>query len=146
MVLAHPGESLSVEADLSANTARDQKVCIDHVAVEFETGVIEDKVDSSILHFADDLPERVHVVSKNVGFGGSEVLSSGRLESLDIILGHVDQERKIGRVTPQADCSTYTGQQLLNGLNLLDTHLGSIRGRGASWQPRALQGQTRTLG
>ena len=109
---AHPGKSLSVEADLLADSTRDQEVGIDHVAVQLESGVIEDKIDSSIFHLGNNIPKCVHVVSENVGLGGSEVLSSGRLESLDVLLRHVDQQREIGRVSPQADCER---QRIVSG-------------------------------
>jgi hypothetical protein len=32
------------------------------------------------------------------------VLSSGGLQLLDVLLGHVDQEGQVGGVSPQADC------------------------------------------
>ncbi len=43
------------------------------------------------------------MVSENVLLCSSEVLTAGGLELLNIFLGHVDEEREIGRVTPEAD-------------------------------------------
>jgi hypothetical protein len=45
----------------------------------------------------------VQVVSENVLFGSSKVFTPGRLELLDVILGHVDKQRQVGRVTPETD-------------------------------------------
>jgi len=45
----------------------------------------------------------VQVVSENVLLGSSKMLTTSRLELLDVVLGHVDEERQVGRVTPKAD-------------------------------------------
>lgn len=72
----------------------------------------------------------MEVVSEDVLLSGSEGLSTGRLELLDVLLGHVDQERQIGRVTPETDLSQLVEQQfvllqLSVGRELLVNWLGS---------------------
>jgi hypothetical protein len=43
------------------------------------------------------------MVAKNVLLRRCKVLTTGRLESLDLLLGHVDEQGKVGRVAPKAD-------------------------------------------
>jgi hypothetical protein len=75
-----------------------------HITVELEPGIVEDKVDPASLHGGDLVGDLVEVVTQDVLLRGREVLSSGGLQLLDVLLGHVDQEGQVGRVSPQADC------------------------------------------
>ena len=47
--------------------------------------------------------EFVQVVSENVLFSGGKSITTCRLEFLDVLLGHVDEKRQIGRVTPKTN-------------------------------------------
>jgi hypothetical protein len=120
-----PRVLLSVEPDLLGKAALDQEIgyalppgmlatntdlvitskvlTIDEVAVELETGIVEDKVDPSstlILEFLSRSPTIGEVVVENVLLGPSELFAAGSLQPLDLLLGHVDEQRQIGRVTP----------------------------------------------
>ena len=55
------------------------------------TGIIQDKVNSTVLEGHGVVGKLMQVVSKDVLLGSSKVLSTGRLELLDIVLGHVDE-------------------------------------------------------
>ena len=98
-----PGDLLSVEDDLRAGTRLDEPVSVNHVTVQFETGIVEDKVDSAILDGEDVIGEFGKVVSENVLLSGGEVVTTGRLELLNVLLGHVNEKRQVGRVTPETD-------------------------------------------
>ena len=83
---------------------------IDTVTVEFETSVIEDKVDTSTLticaltfQFFDDLPKPVHMITKDIFLCVAERVAAGRLERFDLFLSHVDEQRQIRRIAPKAD-------------------------------------------
>jgi len=76
---------------------------IDEVAVKLETGIVEDKVDPSstlVLELFHGLPQLGEVVIEDVLFGPSELFATGSLQPLDLFLGHVDEQRQVGRVTP----------------------------------------------
>lgn len=98
-----PGDLLSVENDLGTDARLDEPVGIDHVAVELETGIVKDKVDSTALDGQDVVGQLVKVVSENVLLRRGEMVSSGRLKLFDVFLGHVDEKGQIGRVTPKTD-------------------------------------------
>ena len=116
---------LSVEPDFPGKAALDQEIgytlqpcalvtntdlvvtvnvlTIDKIAVEFETGVVKDKVDPSstlTLEFFHGLPQLGESVVKDVLLGPSELVAAGSLQLLDLFLGHVDEQRQIRRVTP----------------------------------------------
>jgi hypothetical protein len=55
------------------------------------TGIIQDKVDSTVLQGHGVIGKLVQVVSENVLLGSSKVFTTGRLELLDIVLSHVDE-------------------------------------------------------
>jgi len=55
------------------------------------TSIIQDKVNSAVLEGHGVVGKLVQVVSKNVLLGSSKVLSTCRLELLDIVLSHVDE-------------------------------------------------------
>ena len=92
-----------MEDDLVACAGLNEPVGVDQVTVELETGIVENKVNSAILDGRDVLGEFVEVVPENVLFSRGEVVTTGRLKLLDVLLGHVDQQGEIGRVTPKAD-------------------------------------------
>jgi len=98
-----PGDLLSVEDDLLAGTGLDEPVGVYQIAVQLETGVVEDKVDSAVFDGENVVGELVQVVSENVLLGRGEVFTTGRLELLDVLLRHVDEKGEIGRVTPETD-------------------------------------------
>lgn len=98
-----PGDLLSMEDDLLAGTGLDQPVGVYQIAVQLETGVVEDKVDSAVLDGENVVGELVQVVSENVLLGRGEVFTTGGLELLDVLLRHVDEKGEIGRVTPETD-------------------------------------------
>lgn len=82
------------------------KRTVDHVAVKLEASIIEHKVDPTTgvaTEVTDDLPKTANVVSENVLLCSSKMFTTGGLQLPDILLGHVDEEREIGRVTPEAD-------------------------------------------
>jgi len=92
-----------VEDDLVADPALDEPVGVDHVAVELEAGIVENKVNSAVLDLEHVLGELGEVVAENILLGCGKVVTASRLELLDVLLGHVDEQGKVGRVTPQAD-------------------------------------------
>lgn len=85
-----------MEDDFAADTARQEEIGIDQIAVELKTGIIEDEVDASAIELADELPNLLRVVSEDVGLGAGEVIPSGGLESLDVLLApvHVISDEK----------------------------------------------------
>jgi hypothetical protein len=95
--------SLTMEDNLFTDAALDEPVGEDEITVELETGIVEDKVDTAALKVEHVVGEIVQVVAKNVLLSGGKVLSAGRLELLDVLLGHVDKEGQIGRVTPETN-------------------------------------------
>lgn len=52
------------------------------------------------------------LVTQDVLLSSGQVFTTGTLQLLDVLLAHVDQERQIGRVTPQADCARSSLHQL----------------------------------
>jgi len=123
-----PRVLLSVEPDLLGKATLDQEIgytlqpctsvtdtnlvvtindlTIDEVAVKLETGIVKDKVDPSstlVLELFHGLPQLGEVVVKDVLFGPSELFATGSLQPLDLLLGHVDKQRQVRRVTPQAN-------------------------------------------
>ena len=99
-------------------------LAIDTVAVKLKARVIEDEIDAAalalagdpvglvdigvdvadlVLEFLDELPELLKVIAEDVLLGLGEVVAAGALQALDLLLRHVDQEREVGRVAPQAD-------------------------------------------
>lgn len=81
-------------AALSAEKQNDPSLAltVNAVAVELEASVVENEIDTAVAHVGDELPDPVQVVSKNVLLGGSEMLTTGRLQVLDVLFGHVDQQ------------------------------------------------------
>ena len=68
---------------------------VDEVTVELETCVIEDKVDSSStlsLESFHGLPQFWKAVVEDVLFGSCELFTTGSLQRLDLLLGHVDEQ------------------------------------------------------
>lgn len=98
-MLAH----LAVEVDLAADTRLDEPVGKDKVGVELETGVVKNEVDAAALEVDNELRELIEVVAENVLLGGSKVVTTSRLKGLDVVLGHVNEQRQVGRVAPQTD-------------------------------------------
>lgn len=43
------------------------------------------------------------MIAENVFLGRGEMIATRRLERLDLFLGHVDQEGKVGGISPQAN-------------------------------------------
>lgn len=97
-----------MEDDLLADSALDQPIGVDEITVKLESGIVEDKVDPASLHGSNLVGNLVEIVTQNVLFGGRQVLSSGGLQLLDVLLGHVDQEGQVGRVSPETDCGWCT--------------------------------------
>jgi hypothetical protein len=100
-------------------TRRCKQGTIDTIAVQFEPCVIQDKVNPASrfpANILDSVPKVVEVVAKNVLLSCCEVLSASRLESLDLLLGHVYEQRKISRVTPQANyiSSSFSNEELMD--------------------------------
>lgn len=50
--------------------------------------------------------QTLHGLENNIVlfFSGSKMVTTGALETLDLFLGHIDKERQIRRITPQAYC------------------------------------------
>lgn len=94
-----------MENDLLAGSRLDEPVGVDKIAVKLKTGIVENKVNTPALEVGDVVGQLVQVVSKNVLFSVGEVLATSGLKLLDVLLGHVDEKRKIGRVTPKTDLS-----------------------------------------
>lgn len=61
-----PGESFAVEVNFLGDASLDQPIGVDEVTVEFESGIVQDEVDSSTLHVGYELPNSVHVVGQDV--------------------------------------------------------------------------------
>lgn len=111
-----------MEDDLGTDTGLDEPVGVDEIAVQLETwlvsfcctvsmsrsdqltGVVEDKVNPATLDVGNVVGKSTEVVSENVLLGRGEVVTTGRLELPDVLLGHIDEERQIGGVTPETDC------------------------------------------
>ena len=66
---------------------------VNHIAVELEAGVVEDKVNSTAIQTPNEIPKLLDVVTENVLLSRSESVTAGRLELLDVLLGHL-RERK----------------------------------------------------
>lgn len=95
-----------MELDVGGKPTLDEEIRVDTVTVQFKPSVIEDEVDTPTglpAEPLDALPELWQVVSENVLFGSGEMFAAGRLKSLELLFSHVDEEGKIGRVTPEAD-------------------------------------------
>ncbi len=107
-----PGEALAVEVDLVGDARLDEPVGVDAVTVQLETGIVKDEIDTATLHVGNELPETVEVVTENVLFGSGKVFTSRGLEVLDVIFGHVDEERQVGSVTPEADLGEFVEEKL----------------------------------
>lgn len=78
---------------------------IDAVAVQFEASIIKNEIYSSTSLIAEDfdsVPKTVEMVAEDVLFSSGKVVATGGLERLDLFLGHINQERKVGRVAPEA--------------------------------------------
>lgn len=123
--------------------------------IHTETSVVKNKVDTArLLPRADALPNAGEVVSKDVLLGGSQVVTSSGLKLLDVLLGHcrktrfffqtdnqetrkhkrqrtVNQQRQIGRVTPQADLSELFEEKLLSLLGFFRRGVGRRSKRGS---------------
>lgn len=68
---------------------------VDKVAVELETGIVEDKVNSSstlILENFHGFPQQRQVVVKNVLLSPRQLFTTRSLQPLDLLLGHVDEQ------------------------------------------------------
>jgi hypothetical protein len=83
-----------------------------HITVKLETGIIQNKVDPASLHASNLFGDLVEIVTQNILLGSRQVLSSGRLQLLDVLLGHVDQQRQVGRVTPETNCTPGGNQSM----------------------------------
>jgi hypothetical protein len=85
-----------MEHDLVADPALDEPIGVNKVAVQLETGVVEHKVDSTVLDLHDEIDQLVEVVADNVLFGRSEGLLTGRLKLLDVVLAHLGEAERRG--------------------------------------------------
>jgi len=68
---------------------------IDEVTVELETGIVEDKIDSSsalTLECFHGLPQLGEAIVEDVFLGASELFTAGSLQFLNLFLGHVDEQ------------------------------------------------------
>jgi len=74
-----------------------------HITIKFEPSIVQNKVDPASLHASDLFGDLVKIVTQDVLLGSRQVLSSGRLQLLDVLLGHIDQQGQVGRVTPETD-------------------------------------------
>jgi hypothetical protein len=84
------GVSTRVQAD-----GPRQQLTINAIAIQLESGVIEDEVDATRSFFTgilDHLPQMLHVISENVALGRSQMIASCGLERTDLLFSHVDQE------------------------------------------------------
>lgn len=99
-----PGETLAVEVNRVRNATLDQPVGIDAIAVELKSSIVQHEINPSPLELRHLLlPDLIEVVAQDVLLRLSKVLSASRLQILDIVLGHVDQEAQISGIAPQAD-------------------------------------------
>lgn len=107
--IAHePGEPLAVEDDLFRQSTLDQIVGVDAIAIELESGVIQDEIDATAglsAQRGDGFPELFEIVSEDVLFSGGEMFTTGGLEISDVFLGHVNEEGEIGGVAPTSKLS-----------------------------------------
>lgn len=93
---------LSVETNLGAESTLDQPIGVDAITVEFETGIVEDEIHTTALCLStelvrgDVLPDLLEVISENVLLSRSEVISSGRLETLDVLFAHLGKHNETG--------------------------------------------------
>lgn len=79
---------------------------VDAVTIQLKSSVIKHKVNSTarlLTELFHTLPKLAKMITKNIFLGGSEMVTAGGLERLNLLLGHVDQEGEIGRVSPKAD-------------------------------------------
>lgn len=77
---------------------RDRKLAEDTVTIQFETSVIEDKIDAATCFVAqlfDCIPYFVEIVAEDILFCCGKMIPSGGLKLLDVFLSHVDKERQI---------------------------------------------------
>lgn len=76
---------------------------VDAVAIELKSGIVKNEVNTTtslVSQVLDSFPKLRQMISEDVFLSGSEMITASRLEFLDILFSHVDQERKIGRVSP----------------------------------------------
>ena len=66
------------------------------------------------------------VVTQNVLLSRGEVIPSSRLELLDVLLGHIDEERQISRIAPQANLSQLEEYKLVLFLEFLCSEVGPV--------------------
>ena len=59
--------------------------------------------DPRSFHPRDEVPQLRAIIPENVFLRSRQRVSSRRLQSFDVVLGHVDEEGKIRRVSPEAD-------------------------------------------
>ena len=72
---------------------------IDEVTVELKTGIVKDKVDTSsslALEFFHSLPQFGKAVVEDILLGPGEMFTVCGLQLLDLLLGHIDEQRQIG--------------------------------------------------
>ena len=82
---------------------------INKIAVQLEPGIIQHKIDPTTSRDLEGLhrvPQLRKVVSKDVLLGSRKVGTPSRLETFDLLLGHVDKQRKVGRIAPETNCQT----------------------------------------
>ena len=116
-----PGDRLGTQDNLGGQAGGEQESGQDEVDVELEAGVVEDKVDATLrLALIASLLEQLvglrEVVDENVLL--SLLAGLGTLQLLDVLVGHVGEERKVGGVAPEANLK-HLGEKCLLGLNVV---------------------------
>jgi len=73
---------------------RQKKLTVNAITVQFEASVIENDVDSatsSLSEHFDAFPESVDIITQYVLFSGGKVITTRRLERLDLLFRHIDE-------------------------------------------------------
>jgi hypothetical protein len=79
---------------------------INEVAIKLKPGIIQHEIDPTTprcLESFDRIPQLWQVVSEDVLLRRCKVVATSGLEALDLLFGHVDEQRKVGRIAPEAD-------------------------------------------
>ena len=136
-----------MEANLVGQTGLYEPVGVDAITVQFchstpdqtfhvkplseltETSIVEDKVNATTLHRANEVPELVEVVTENVLFRVCEMFTTGRLKLFDVFFGHVDQQGQVGSCTFMPHTQLRTADAGVTTYSYPTSRLESIRGR-----------------
>ena len=92
----------------------------------FAHSIVEDEIEPAILHLSKQVPNLIHLITKNVLLGISKVFTTSRLQVPNVIFSHVDEERQVRRVSPEADLRQLVEDELFGFQLLLASRAGLV--------------------